>query len=170
MFEKGHKPHPTKNGLPGMTKRKAKFIRSLAAAIQENMPAEVLYDYYVAVAEGFDARLGRREGVPYVIRGSGPGPDQEQRTRAMSWLADRGFGTPVQTIQLDASLRNQPVDPSMNMAKLSAFTPEQLAAMRDNFRLLAGNNLDEADQVDNPTKDEGVIDVPGSDDGEDSVE
>lgn len=50
------------------------------------------------------------------------------RWQALEWLADRGLGRAVHTVELDAAISAPPVSPKLDLARL---TPHQRAQMRD---------------------------------------
>lgn len=98
---------PPNGNLNGHSKAKARAIRGLSATIREGMDPMVYFEFFTAVAKGQAANLDEDEDgiyVTYEAKGAIL-PTLQQRIDAMRWLADRGYGMPVQSVQLDQQIR-----------------------------------------------------------------
>lgn len=144
MSQRGRKPGSVVGrrqliGLAAISTPAAKFRRTLTEAVREGCPADVMRDFFLAITMGHDPVVTRNQkGELYVsIQGGGIAPTMQQKADAMKWLSDRGHGTPVQTVQLEAQIKQTQADnPVFDVNALAALTPHQLEAARSALRLL----------------------------------
>jgi hypothetical protein len=100
--------------------------RHLALAVREGISVEALRDYHVMIATGHAAQLYRDPRTSDVhaccmcCKADGPArpygphphstgtamrPTQEERTRSVNWLTDRGHGLPAQSVHIEGLVR-----------------------------------------------------------------
>ncbi len=96
--------------------------RHLALAVREGVPVEALRDYHLLIACGHAAQLYREPRTQEVSavclccaprEGGHPDgpksgvlrPTQEERTKSVNWLTDRGHGLPAQSVHIEGVVR-----------------------------------------------------------------
>jgi hypothetical protein len=122
-FQKGHPNYPPKDGRqPGATKAHAQAQRHIALAVRESIAPQAMVDFHLAIACGHAAMLYKHPPTGEISavcmccpasegghpKGPSSGvlkPTQEERTRSVNWLADRGHGLPAQSVYVDNVVR-----------------------------------------------------------------
>lgn len=124
-FQKGHPLYARKRpGTPGRPRDMNKVMRNLAVAVRENLPADVMYDWWQLQLEGHapiimvdddsdekwvSCECCDEDGVS---RRGVPRPDLAQRNEAMTVLMNRGYGLPAQAVQIQGLIQHDHVIPN----------------------------------------------------------
>jgi hypothetical protein len=108
-YQKGHPYHPPKDPttLPGRGRQRSARVLSLASAVHDLVPSDVLAAYFYRKAQGLiNVRLAEDENGAFVTWDEqGIPPTSAEIESAVRWLADRGHGLPAQAIHVQAALR-----------------------------------------------------------------
>lgn len=141
-FEKGHPNYPPKPGNSTAGRKRVKYQQVVTMAVRDEVDASILVKYHLALAKGHrNVRVVEDENEELAIAWDEPAPggnnvSQDEITKSINWLADRGWGLPAQSIQVDANIRQHQTSVlahvSGNVGELSA---AKVAALR---ALLAG--------------------------------
>ena len=116
--------------------------RHLASVIQDRIPSEIFQQFHEAKACGRPGVRFERDPDTDELRvvwrtdGRGIPPTDAEIEKSVNWLADRGHGTPVQSITLDGHLRTHSTSAADSL-DLSSLTPIQLAKLRDALTIRA---------------------------------
>lgn len=106
----------------GYSPERARAQRHLALAVREGVSVEALRDYHLLIACGHASQLYREPRTQEVRavclccpasegghpKGPQPGvlrPTQEERTKSVNWLTDRGHGLPAQAVVIENVVR-----------------------------------------------------------------
>jgi hypothetical protein len=119
--------------------------RHLALAVREGISVEALRDYHLLIACGHAAQLHRdRDGEVSAVcvccpphgTGGAMRPTQDERTKSVNWLADRGHGLPAQSIYVDNIVRAE----TTQAIDLGALPPAALFAVLHALRGVAASS------------------------------
>lgn len=153
-----------------------KYARSLSLAVREGVDPTWFVEWNLLIMQGKAPILRKNgnytSGYHVVHDDTRPSPTLEQQERAIKFLTERGWGQPVQQLQLDAELRGQiaSLQTNLTLESLSgALTLQQREAIT---RLLgpgvgaqSSGSPDPSDEdlVDAEDEHAGVIDVESED-------
>lgn len=162
MADKPEKPKKRAYTTPRLRTAVAGHI---ATEIRDKISPAIHVAWHTAVASGKEPFLDIDEGGELVVitydRG-GMAPNLDQRTRSMVWLAERGYGLPAQSIQVEQTLRIDQRAPTIKAGQL--LTPERLRALRGVLGLLGTANPEGDQRESEPAQREpAAIDVEWKD-------
>lgn len=130
---------------------------SLSEVIRDSLDPLLIRDYWMAVARGVNPVIEETSKGARVIpdpNPMSPAPTLEQKNRAIQELTNRGWGLPVQSIQMDM---NQKVVHELSPELLQGVNYLALAKIREALQLtnvidaeLVEVELQETSQVENP--------------------
>lgn len=138
----------------GIAKRDVQY--SLASRIRERTDPDLICQFFEMIVEGKNPVWVRHQktGVIYKVDSDPnplqPSPTLEQRASAVKELVNRGWGLPVQSLQIDAQLKMQIQDEIPQHLVESGANWKALDIIRKALRLEDGNTVD-AEFVDVPT-------------------
>lgn len=140
-FEPGHPHYPPKDGskLGPRTPGDRKAIRDLTRAVRDKVDPSALVEFHLAVAAGHNARLAIGEspkrGWNHVTWDASDreGVSMQAKAYAAKWLSERGWGLPVQQIQLDGEMRRVGADATKDTLP-SGMSLAQLRKLREVLR------------------------------------
>lgn len=120
---------------------------SVAEKIRDRVDPDLIVDYWVMILKGQNPLWEDDPKSPHGTRVIPdpnpmlPTPTLEQRTRAVQELTNRGWGLAVQSIQIDAQLK-QTLELGIPAQLLEQANYKALAIIRDALRLEDGNTED----------------------------
>lgn len=159
--KKGGRPKGSKNkgGRPRESgialRQQRKYEISLQEAIRQGLHPDIVLEYYKTILKGQTPLLETRNGIDYIIPDPNPltpAPTLEQRNQAMKALADRGYGLPAQSIQIDAEYKKtielQLTGISENLLKSQGL--EALYTIAKALQIPNSSEIIDAEIVENP--------------------
>lgn len=114
---------------------------SLASAIRDSVSPDLFCQYHTAIIMGHDPIVTQEDNGDYTVSWDEKGehkPDQETRTKSIQFLADRGWGTPVANIHLEANIAA-----TMELG-LPGIEPQQLPQLDYETRMMLAQLLEKS--------------------------
>lgn len=129
---------PRESGLA--LRQQRKYEISLTEAVRAGLHPDIYVEYYKTILRGDNPKLETKDGIDYIIVDPNPllpSPTLEQKNAAMRALADRGYGLPAQSINIDAEFKTR-VEAQLtgiSQQQLEAMSMNTIMAIREMFKL-----------------------------------
>lgn len=113
------------------------YARSLTMAIREGVPVDLIVEFHLTILDGKTPVLKRdgRTSSGWKVEPAPGGftPSFADIRASLRFLAEYGWGQPVQSIQLDAEVRGQvaQLSASVDLTPLGSADPTAVLALRD---------------------------------------